>query len=310
MINQFQAGKRICQAALVRVSKVGNSSNGGVFARGILEDNSGRIAFICFEMALVDKLRGLEGPTALMVTGVVDINKFSNDMQLQVVIQKLGDILPEDDISNLLPQGDFDKKAYETKLQNYIKAIRTPAIRIVLENIFSGEMLEQFLINPAGSKLHHAYCGGLLQHSIDVTDLALAIADKEEKVDKDLIVAGALLHDIGKLKEISSDLGFPYTTEGKLMGHISMSVMLLQEAAFRCKVPMSRLQPLTHVILSHHGEPEKGSPMACVTKEAFIVHYADEINAILNQFAVKPEQDNNSPWVYSKMLQRNIYIEK
>ena len=310
MINQAKAGNKICQAALVRVQRIGNSSNGGVFARGMLEDNSGRIPFICFEMALVDKLRNIDGPTAFMINGVVDINKFSNEMALQIVVQKINDLLPEDDIRNLLPQGDFDTKVYETKLQNYIKAVRTPVLRALLENIFAGDVYEQFLRNPAGSRLHHCYCGGLLQHSVDVAELALAIGSQEDKVDKDLLIAGSLLHDIGKLREISPQLGFPYTNEGKLLGHISMSVIIIQEAAAKLKIPASRLQNLEHIILSHHGEHEKGSPMECVTKEAFIVHYADEINAVMNQFTICQDPENNSPWAYSKMLQRNIYIEK
>ena len=114
MIKDFKAGIKVCQAVLVRVQKVGNSSNGGVFARGMLEDNSGRIAFICFDAMLVDKLRELEGPTAFMMGGNVDINKFNNDMTLQVVIQRLENLLPQDDISNLLPHGDFDVEAYKT----------------------------------------------------------------------------------------------------------------------------------------------------------------------------------------------------
>ena len=122
MIKDFKAGIKVCQAVLVRVQKVGNSSNGGVFARGMLEDNSGRIAFICFDAMLVDKLRELEGPTAFMMGGNVDINKFNNDMALQVVIQRLENLLPQDDISNLLPHGDFDVEAYKIKLANYIKA--------------------------------------------------------------------------------------------------------------------------------------------------------------------------------------------
>ena len=309
MISKFKAGTKICQAVLVRVQKIGNSSNGGVFARGMLEDNSGRIPFICFEMALVDKLRDLEGPTAFMINGAVDINKFSTEMALQVVVQKITNLLPEDDISNLLPQGNFDKKAYETKLTNYIKAVRTPALRTLLETIFSGEMYEQFLINPAGSRLHHAYCGGLLQHTVDVASLAVAIAGQEDNVDIDLVITGALLHDIGKLREISSQLGFPYTNDGKLLGHIAMSVIIIQEAAARLKLPASRLQQLEHIVLSHHGEQEKGSPVVCATKEAFIVHYADEINAVMNQFEGNGEESNGS-WEYSKMLQRNLYRTK
>lgn len=307
MISEFKAGVKICQALLVRVQKIGNSSNGGVFARGLLEDNSGRVPFICFEAGLVDKLRNLEGPEAFMIAGSVDINKFSSDMALQVIVQKIDDLLPEDDMSNLLPKGNFDAELYKTKLQNYIKAVKTPGLRALLENIFSGATYEQFVLNPAGMRLHHAYIGGLLQHSVDVTGLAVALAEQIEGVDKDLVITGALLHDIGKLREISSRIGFPYTDEGRLLGHISMSIIMVQEAAARLRLPAARLEQLQHILLSHHGDNEKGSPVACATKEAFIVHYADEIDSIMNQFN---GHDGKSPWEFNKMLQRYLLHEK
>lgn len=307
MIKDFKAGIKVCQAVLVRVQKVGNSSNGGVFARGMLEDNSGRIAFICFDAMLVDKLRELEGPTAFMMGGNVDINKFNNDMALQVVIQRLENLLPQDDISNLLPHGDFDVEAYKIKLANYIKAVRTPGLRMLLETIFSGNTYERFVTNPAGMRMHHAYLGGLLQHSVDVTGLAVALAEQIEGVDKDLVIAGALLHDIGKIREISAEIGFPYTSKGRLLGHITMSCMMVQEAAAKLRLPSSRLEQLQHILLSHHGDNEKGSPVACSTREAFVVHYADEINAVMNQFDV---HDGKSAWEFNRMLGRNILVDK
>lgn len=304
MISEFKAGNKICQAMLVRVQKIGNSSNGGVFARGMIEDNSGRMPFICFEAGLVDKLRNIEVPTAFMVAGNVDISKFATDMSLQLIIQKIDNLLPEDDITNLLPVGNFNVEEYKTKLDNYIKAVRTPAIRRLLECIFSGDLYEKFIVNPAGMRLHHAYIGGLLQHSVDVAGIAVAIAGQIDNVDMDLVIAGALLHDIGKLKEISPQIGFPYTNEGRMLGHISMSVLMVQEAAAKLKLPAVCLEHLMHILLSHHGEQEKGSPVACATKEAFIVHYADEIDAIMNQFSGK---EGKSPWEYNKMLQRFLF---
>ena len=122
----------------------------------------------------------------------------------------------------------------------------------------------------------------------------------------DLIVAGALLHDIGKLREISSDIGFPYTMEGRLLGHVAMSAVMVQEAAAKAKVTGPKLQQLLHIVLSHHGEQEKGSPVACATKESFIVHYADEIDAIMNQFS---KNEGKNPWEYNKMLQRFLLHE-
>ena len=307
MIKDFKAGVKIIQPALVRVQKIGNSSNGGVFARGLLEDNSGRIPFICFEAGLVDKLRQMEGAEAFMVSGAVDINKFSNDMALQVVVQKFDDLLPEDDITNLLPKGNFNEKEYVTRLQNLIKTVRNPGLRALLETIFSGAVYDKFIMNPAGMRMHHAYIGGLLQHSVDVAGIAIALAEQIGNVDKDLVVAGALLHDIGKLREISSQIGFPYTNEGRLLGHIAMSVMMVQDAAAKLKLPQARLEQLQHILLSHHGETEKGSPVVCATKEAFIVHYADEIDAIMNQFET---YDDKSQWEFNKMMQRYLLHDK
>lgn len=105
---------------------------------------------------------------------------------------------------------------------------------MLLETIFSGATYERFVTNPAGMRMHHAYLGGLLQHSVDVTGLAVALAEQIEGVDKDLVIAGALLHDIGKIREISAEIGFPYTSEGRLLGHITMSCMMVQEQLPSC----------------------------------------------------------------------------
>lgn len=306
MLENIKAGERICQAVLLRLQKVGNSSNGGVFARGTAEDNSGRIQFIAFEKDIVNRLRELDGPKAFIVSGPVDIVKYSSTLALQVVIQKLDNIMPEDDISNLVPTGAFDLELYRKKLENLINGVKTPTLRTLLKKIFSGKFYDDFCKNPAGTKLHHAYLGGLLQHSVDVTELAVSMADTIGNADKDLVTAGALLHDIGKVREISAGMGFPYTTEGRLMGHITMSALMVREAALELKLPVSSLNQLEHVILSHHGDQEKGSPVACATKEAFIVHYADEIDAVMNQFAVK---DAKSPWEFNNMMKRYLLIK-
>ena len=159
MISDFKAGAKICQSVLLRVQRVGTSSNGAPFARGLAEDNSGKIPFITFEAGIVEKMREMDGPSPVMVSGSVDINKFSGEMALQLVIKKLSDIVPEDDISNLLPEGDFDHEAYKDKFDRLIKSVLTPGLRLVLDNVFEGAVYEQFLRNPAGMRLHHAYIG-------------------------------------------------------------------------------------------------------------------------------------------------------
>lgn len=307
MISEIKAGERFCQPVVLRLQKVGTSSNGGVFAKGTVEDNSGKVQFIAFEKDIVNRLRNLEGPKAYVIAGPVDIVKYSSNLALQVIVQKLDPIMPEDDISNLVPVGDFDITQYQAKLAGLIEGIRTPSLRMLLQKIFSGKFYEDFCKNPAGTKLHHAYLGGLLQHSVDVASLASLMAGEIGGADKDIVVAGALLHDIGKVREISAGIGFPYTTEGRLLGHITLSVFLVREAAMELKVPLPALQNLEHVILAHHGDNEKGSPMACATKEAFIVHYADEINAVMNQFERK---NKKLQWDFNPMLKRYLLLNK
>ena len=305
MIKDFTIGDKIAQPCLVRLQKIGTSSNGKAFAKGLLEDNSGCVPFICFEDGLVNKLKKTTGPEPFVVAGSVDANKYSNDMALQVLLQKLGPLGPEDDISHLLPSGNIDLEAYKASFDGLVQRVTDQGLAKLLATVFSGETYQQFLINPAGMRLHHAYIGGLVEHTVCVAKLALAMAETIGQVDKDLILTGALLHDVGKLIEISPELGFPYTTEGRLLGHISIMGMLTRDWGKRIpELPKKRLDELLHIILSHHGDQEKGSPVPCATKESFIVHYADELDAVMNQF--KPDEKHNN-WEYNKMLQRYLF---
>lgn len=307
LIKDMKLGSKVQQVLLLRVQKIATSSKGSPYARGLAEDRSGRLQFICFERGSVDRLTKVDGPTPFKVGGTVDGYKYNDEMVNQLLVQHAEALGPNDDIRDLLPQGDFDQAVYSTKLANFIKAVRQPLYRSLLEELFKGEVYDQFLLNPAGSRLHHAYLGGLLQHSVDVAGLALAMAGQYEEVDKDLVITGALLHDIGKIKEISHQVGFSYTDTGRLLGHISLSALMVQEAALKLKMPLGRLEQLFHVLLSHHGENDKGSPIPCSTKEAFIVHYADELDAVMNQFQHPQEEVGREGWQFNKMLQRYLY---
>ena len=308
MISEMKAGQTVCQPLIVRTLRSGNSSNGGVFVRGTVEDNSGSMPLISFEQRIVEKLRrpGRTKSSVYLVTGKVDLSKYARDsLGMQIVIEKLEDLRSDDDISMLIPRGNFNLEQYKEKLSSLIGKVKLPTLRSLLQRIFNPVFCERFYRAPAGMKMHHAYLGGLLHHTVDVAELALSMAQTIGHVDTDLVLAGALLHDIGKVKEISSNIGFPYTTEGKLLGHISLSVMIVREAAADLKMPDSSLQQLEHIILSHHGDREKGSPMECVTREAFIVHYADEVNAIMNQFDTA---DGKGQWCSNFMLHRDLFI--
>jgi len=304
MISEFKAGDKIEQPCLVRLQKIGTSSNGKAYAKGLLEDNSGCVPFICFEAGPINRLKNIDVPRPFVIGGNVDVNKFATDMSLQVIVQKAEVPGPKDSIDNLLPRANIDLEDYKKQFDEFIYAIKDPGLSKLVQLILSGETYEQMLINPAGMRLHHAYIGGLLQHTVNVSKLALAMAHAIGDVDEDLILAGTLLHDLGKLQEISPELGFPYTTPGRLMGHISMAAMEIAEKGKTVReLPPEKLNALIHIILTHHGEQEKGSPIACATKESFIVHYADETDAIMNQY----QNMKAHSWEYNKMLQRYLY---
>lgn len=307
MISDLKLGEKIDQPCLVRLQKIGTSSNGKAYAKGLLEDNTGCLPFICFEAGPIGRLQKLEEPRPMKIGGTVDVNKYSTNMMLQIILQKADVVGPEDDISNLLPQGGIDLEEYRKKLDDLMAGIQDPGLKKLVATVLSGETYQQFLINPAGMRLHHAYVGGLLHHTVCVTELALAMGKTIGGVDKDLISAGALLHDVGKLKEISPELGFPYTTEGRFLGHIAIGAMEIQTAGSRItELEPGKLEQLLHIILSHHGDMEKGSPVNCKTKESFIVHYADELDANLNQFH---KREGKNQWEFNKMLQRYLYKE-
>ena len=204
-----------------------------------------------------------------------------------------------------MPAGSFDHEKYKNRLTELINEVTNEDFNILLQKIFDGPILNMFLRAPGSMKLHHNYIGGLLEHTIDVTELSMLIASKNKNIDTNLIITGALLHDIGKISEISTAIGFPYTTEGKLLGHIPLSILIIQKAAISLNIPSTKLVELEHIIISHHGDLEKGSPVPCLSKEAFIVHYADEINAIMNQFD-KPKESKET-FEYNNMLKRALY---
>lgn len=139
-----------------------------------------------------------------------------------------------------------------------------------------------FLLYPAATKNHHEYVSGLAYHVVSMLDLAKAIADFYPSLDKDLLYAGVILHDLGKVIELSGPISTSYTVEGNLLGHISIMVNEIGEAAKELGISGEEVVILQHMVLSHHGKPEWGSPKMPMVKEAEILHHIDNIDAKMN----------------------------
>ena len=177
------------------------------------------------------------------------------------------------------------------RLREVLLAMGNPHLRALVECfLIDDEFLRKFTLAPAGIKNHHAYQGGLVEHVVTLLNLADRIAPFYPEVDRDLLLTGIFLHDIGKIDELSYDRSFAYTDEGQLVGHLVMGVEMLAEKVDRCTelmgepFPPELLLRLKHMIVSHHGTYEFGSPKLPMTLEAMALHLLDNLDAKIHAY--------------------------
>ena len=163
-----------------------------------------------------------------------------------------------------------------------VATVEPPVLRELLERIVERHA-ERLRVWPAGRQVHHAYRSGLLEHLLQIMDITVALADRYG-LRRDLLIAGALLHDIGKLQELEYDVAIDYSVEGNLVGHIVIGVGMLQDAIREMPgFPAELALELEHMILSHHGSKELGSPVKPMTAEAMVLAAVDDLDAKLHQ---------------------------
>jgi 3'-5' exoribonuclease len=177
------------------------------------------------------------------------------------------------------------ESAHWNELLVLVDAVTDPHVKALLASFLGDEDFAARLRRaPAAKTVHHAYAGGLLEHTVAVLKLAHRLADQYPQVDRDLLVAGAFLHDLGKVRELSGDRNAEYTDEGKLVGHLVMTAQWVHDRARRIGMPRDLEHHLVHLVVSHHGKLEFGSPKVPMTLEALLVHYIDEIDSRVNSW--------------------------
>ena len=175
-------------------------------------------------------------------------------------------------------------------------------LRLILED---PEFLERFCTAPAAKQYHHAYLGGLLEHTVAVAELCDHIAQQYARVDRDLLITAAILHDVGKVKELTYERSIDYSDAGRFLGHVILGVTLVTERAAQLPdFPETKLQQLLHAIVSHHGELEWGSPKRPKTLEALIIHHVDNLDAKVKGFLEIVEGSRDAEWTDVKNLFR------
>lgn len=206
------------------------------------------------------------------------------------------------DMSGIIPTAPFDPQAMYDELYNTAAAFADEDLKRIVQYLLR-ENREQLLIYPAGVKLHHATRGGLLHHTCAVLHLAERIAELYPFLHRDLLFAGAILHDIGKLKELDADvLGIAgaYTAEGQLLGHINVGVSMVAAAAEITMIAPKTAMLLEHMILSHHGKPEFGSPRLPMFPEAEVLSICDLLDS--KMYEMDAALDGVSPDGFSERL--------
>ncbi len=204
---------------------------------------------------------------------------------------KVGEILPievgPEDLELFMPRSPRDADAMDQELAALIASVGDEGLRLLLARLLdpATDTGRRFRRAPAAKHNHHAYVGGLLEHTLSMARACALMAEHYwPAVDRDLLVAGALLHDLGKIREIGTQVGFPYTDEGKLLGHIVIGLQLVADAAREVpELGEERLLLLQHLIASHQGRYEWQSPREPRILEAIILHYCDDLDAKMNQ---------------------------
>ncbi len=234
------------------------------------------------------------------------------DGRLQINISK------DEDSVRVLKEGEFDPERFIRKsrrdpeemfrdLMKMVESIGDGELRDFLKTVFRS-LRDDLLMAPAAVKHHHAYIGGLLEHSLNVARM-VEFVSKTYGVNRDLAVAGALLHDIGKIREyVVKPSGIEVSTEGELKGHIVIGVEMVRSFARKSKLSKTKLLELEHIIISHHGQMELGSPVIPKTPEALIVHFVENMDSKVSKM-LEIIQETDGDWSeYDRSLGRRVYV--
>jgi 3'-5' exoribonuclease len=237
------------------------------------------------------------------------INKFNGRFQL--TLHKLRSMEESEiDFNDYLPRTTKDIDQLWRTAREYVQSLQNVHLKALLTLFMSDPQIERAYKNaPAAKTLHHAYIGGLLDHVVSLFQLCdLACRNYQGMIDRDLLITGAFLHDIGKIHELSFARSFTYTTRGQLLGHMIIELEMLHEKIAQLPdFPGEYKVLLEHLIISHHGKYEFGSPKMPRFPEALMLHYLDDLDSKMESMRAHFERENQSEWTsYNASLERPL----
>lgn len=231
--------------------------------------------------------------------------------KIQLIVDEISKVDGHTDFRELYPASSVPESQLRREFMEFVDGVADPSLRALLEVMLGDRTISDgFFVSPAAITMHHARIGGLAEHSLNVCRLAHAAFSAAPWLDRDLLTAGALLHDIGKVLEYEVAGDFRYTLEGRYLGHIvqghsQVETWIKQVGEF----PEQRGLDVLHIILSHHGQMEYGSPMLPITAEALVIHFADDLDAKLDMVRTAGK-DQGTEEAFVRGLRRTFQYRK
>jgi 3'-5' exoribonuclease len=312
-VQQMGDGDSIEEIYLISDKQLRANRNGNLYLQLEIRDRTGFISARLWN-AGEQMFRTFENGDFLLVKGKVQLFQGA----LQIILSHLERVDPERvQLADFLPHTEHDVSKLMERLRSILLRLQNHHLRALVECFLIDEQfIRDFSLAPAGIRNHHAYLGGLLEHVVTLLEGADRLQPLYPELDRDLLLAGIFLHDIGKVRELSYGRTFAYTDEGQLIGHLVIGIEMLNEKA--AKVPDLTGEPfppelllrLKHMILSHHGTYEFGSPKLPMTPEAIALHYLDNFDAKVHSFTRDIREDRNtvSAWTpFNQAIQRRLF---
>jgi len=312
-INQLSEREPIDQVFLVADKQMRANRNGNLYLQLRLTDKTGALTGMLWN-ATDQHFDSVQTGNYLRVQGTSQVH----NGQMQIIVTRIepADARQVDDEDFItVTAAEIDKLA--ARLAEMLRAVKNVHLRNLAECFLSDdEFMGKFTAAPAGIKNHHAYRGGLLAHVVSLMDACRAITPLYPDLDGDLLVLGAFLHDAGKIDELTYDREFGYSDEGQLIGHVVMIISTLEDKVAESerlsaeKFPRELLLRLKHLIVSHHGEYQFGSPKLPMTLEAIALHLLDNLDAKLYSVGqiLKEDVGSDSTWTsYNQALGRKFF---
>lgn len=292
---------------VVAVKQVKSKKNGELYLSLMLADRTGQLQANMWDN-VGDTISSFEQDDFIKVKGI--LHKYNGRWQITVhKIRKLGE--SEIDYSDYLPKTSKDVDQLWKTLSDYVESFQNQWLKSLLHEFMSDEALVAAYKNaPAAKTLHHAFVGGLLDHVVSLFTVCDLASRNYPQINRDLLLAGAFLHDIGKLYELTYQRSISYTTKGQLLGHMIIELEMLHEKLTRLPGFPDELKILLeHMIISHHGQYEFGSPKLPMFPEALMLHYLDDLDSKMEAMRAQFEReaDLDTPWTsYNPSLARPL----